>query len=75
MKRCAVALLALMSAALAVPFAQAQNNSSPTLDAIQDRGRVVCGVSANQPGFSKANNSVFNQRCPLEDKAIRRALA
>ncbi len=48
-------MLLVVLAAVFVP-AYAQSITSPTLDAVKDRGRVVCGVNDNQPGFASANS-------------------
>lgn len=41
---------------LASSISHAADIDSPTLNAVQERGRVVCGVNANLPGFSTANS-------------------
>jgi len=42
--------------AFACGSASAAELDSPTLDEVKERGRVVCGVNANLPGFSTANS-------------------
>ena len=57
MIRLALALLASCAASAGITVARAQQLApSPTLDAIQKRGNLECGVHLGLPGFSFAND-------------------
>ncbi len=53
--RFGAAALLLLVAVVAIPM-EAVSASSNTLDAVRARGKVVCGVAENEPGFSEVNS-------------------